>query len=122
MGEDKMNSKKMKIEAIPAPVSHALIMICDKCGRKLESDDEKNPSRLMQKQLKHEMKEKFGKGYARAVTTSCLDVCPKNQIAVGIADLNSTSQPVQFFLVEGQDPAADCAAILGKLDSKPTKD
>jgi predicted metal-binding protein len=114
MPESKANSKN-KLTSVSSPVTRALVMICDKCGRKLEESEEKNPSRVIQKRLKQEFKEVYGKGAARAVTTSCLDICPEDRIAVGIVKFGEERSTTEFFLVEGQDCDGDMKAIFEKI-------
>jgi predicted metal-binding protein len=75
---------------VPAPVSQAMILICEKCGKKLSSDNEENPSRSLQQSLKEKIKENGDKGVLRALLTSCMDICPKGEIAVGISFSNAT--------------------------------
>jgi predicted metal-binding protein len=86
---------------VPSPVSEALILVCEKCGKKLVSGDEENPARTLQTSLKEKIKEEHGKGKFRAVITSCMDICPKDEIAIGILR-PSHSEKDEFFTVIGE--------------------
>jgi predicted metal-binding protein len=93
---------------VPSPVSEALILVCEKCGKKLVSGDEENPSRTLQTSLKEKIKEEHGKGKFRAVITSCMDICPKDEIAVAIvrpsksSNDSATESKDEFFTVIGE--------------------
>jgi predicted metal-binding protein len=93
---------KLKINPVEAPVSEGLILICDKCGKKLESKSEENPARELQSELKEQGKRRFGKGKIRTVLTSCMDLCPKGEIAVAILKNDSPFQNSQFFTVSAE--------------------
>ncbi len=88
------------LETAAAPVQRAIIMVCEKCGQKLvavgDKSDAVNPALEFQKQMKLEIKERFGKGVVRAVSSSCLDLCPQGRIAVGVANANDG---LEFFTV-----------------------
>ena len=87
------------IEIAAAPVTEALIFICEKCGKKIASADRENPSRDLQQDLKAMIGETGNKGRIRAALTSCIDVCPKNAIAVAIVDA-SRSRDDQYLTLE----------------------
>jgi hypothetical protein len=86
------------IQNVPSPVDTALILICEKCGKKLNSEN--NPAVYLQQSLKTEIKQQNLKGKVRAVLSSCLDICPENRIAVGISYANSKDA---FFTVAADD-------------------
>jgi hypothetical protein len=67
------------MKSAPPPASEALILICEKCGKKLGAD-----SREIQGRVKERIREEGLKGRVRAVVTTCMDVCPDGEIAVGI--------------------------------------
>jgi predicted metal-binding protein len=91
-------SDKISFESAKSPVSGGLILICEKCGKKL-SDSDDNPARELQKILKETIKETGHKGEAKAVLTSCMDLCPKDAIAVSFARTDSENE---FFIVSGK--------------------
>lgn len=86
---------------VQPPVSEAIIMVCEKCGKKLASDPENNPSRALQTSLKEAIKSEFGKGKFRAVITSCMDICPKDEIAIAISRSEANGGRDEFFTVTG---------------------
>jgi len=92
---------KTQLNDVLPPVSEAIIMVCEKCGKKLSSDPETNPSRLLQSSLKDAIKAEYGKGKFRAVITSCMDICPKDEIAIAISRSNANGGEDEFFTVTG---------------------
>jgi predicted metal-binding protein len=64
-----------------APVSRAIVFICEKCGRRSDHDG-KNPSLRLASKLKRACKRRFERGAVRIALTSCMDVCPEDQITV----------------------------------------
>ncbi|RYZ75417.1 MAG: hypothetical protein EOP05_07885 [Proteobacteria bacterium] len=73
------------IEAADVPWSHAVVMVCTKCSKKIVGSEALADD--MKKDLKGELKSLRGKA-VRVVTASCLDVCPKNRMALAIASRN----------------------------------
>jgi hypothetical protein len=61
--------------------------------------------------LKEEIKSRGEKGKVRAVVTSCLDICPKDEIAVGFI----REYENQFFTLKG-DVESSAHLILSKKD------
>ncbi len=111
--DDKKNDG---MTTVPAPVTETLILICEKCGKKQVSDDEENPSRTIQLALKEHIKSSGKKGVLRAVVTSCMDICPKDEIAVGLVGLSPTNDKKRFFTFRGK-PKHAVEAILENLKS-----
>lgn len=91
-----------KLMPAPAPVE-TLLLICEKCGKKQVLEGEENPSIQIQKQLKARIKEALKPGMARAVTTSCLNICPVNAIAIGYLDSLPQNTSAKFFLLKEKD-------------------
>ena len=93
------------IKQVPAPVSDALIMVCEKCGKKVAGTDDpdQNPSRQFQKAMKEKVKAKFGKGKVRPVVSSCLDVCPKDEITVAIVRFDGNTKASKFYTIPKND-------------------
>ena len=102
----------------PAPVSVALILVCEKCGRRLDPDAEKNPSRRLLGRVKKAAKQVFPKGSVRPVMTSCMDICPEARISVAIAPVKGAA--TRFFTVKGKDPEVDSAAVIETLRTLQT--
>lgn len=111
MQETLMTSKETQLTPVRSPVSQALILVCEKCGRKLAGEGEENPAKALQLSLKERIKADGKKGVLRAVVTSCLDVCPKGEVTVGIVREGSR----EFFTLRGNvEHAAE--TVLDRLD------
>jgi Fe-S-cluster-containing hydrogenase component 2 len=91
-----------KLTPAPAPVQ-TLLLICEKCGKKQALEGEENPSIQIQRQLKSRIKETLKPGMARAITTSCMNICPVNAIAIGYLDSLQQNTSAQFFLLNEKD-------------------
>jgi predicted metal-binding protein len=76
-----MSKAKKVVTDIEAPVSRAMVFICEKCGRRADHDG-KNPSHRLASKLKRACKRRFERGAIRIALTSCMDVCPEDQITV----------------------------------------
>ncbi|AZL15152.1 thioredoxin domain-containing protein [Rickettsiales endosymbiont of Stachyamoeba lipophora] len=97
-----MDNEDIKyINKIEAPINRALILVCEKCGQKLtdSTSKEDNPSFKLQQQLKQEINVNRNPKELRAVLTSCLSVCPKESITVGILATDNATQANQFFTI-----------------------
>lgn len=64
------------MKRIPAPVSEALILICEKCG--------KRESRSLMDDLKTQIKARGSKREFRVLRTSCMNVCPKRGVTLAV--------------------------------------
>lgn len=96
-----------------APISSALIAICEKCGRKISGrDDDGNVSRQVQKAIKAEIADLGRKSEFRAVVSSCLHVCPEGTVAVAVLPLNGRG--ARFFEVDVSDPAGAQKVVLAE--------
>ena len=69
----------MNFENVEIPWSDKLIMICTRCGAKTNAPD---CSERMKSELKTEIKETNQKEKFRAISTSCLSICPENRVAI----------------------------------------
>jgi predicted metal-binding protein len=105
--DDKADSA---LQHVKPSVTRALIFVCDKCGKKLDEIDGDRPSRALASALKHEAKARFGKGEIRAMTSSCLDICPKERVTVCINNL--TTGATQFMVVKPKKLDQVVAQIL----------
>jgi predicted metal-binding protein len=106
--------KKTTLNETEAPVSQALILICEKCGKGVSGSEahEQNPSRLLQKELKEAINQRFGKKVARAVVSTCMNICPEKQIAVGFCQVQKGSE---FFTFADENRAQVKEEILNKI-------
>ena len=62
-------------------------LICEKCGSKLAKavgPDAPNPAGELKNWLKTELKSRGAWGKVRVMTSSCLDICPKGALTIGI--------------------------------------
>jgi predicted metal-binding protein len=104
-----------KITPAKSPVSEALILICEKCGKKLSNSDE-NPARALQAALKEKIKSDGNKGVIRAVITSCMDVCPKDEIAIAVSKAGGPSGCKDtFFTLKSDHPEDEAQTVLNLL-------
>jgi hypothetical protein len=111
-------SKDPRLEPVRPPVRQALILICEKCGKKIQGKDNENPSKDLQGQLKERLKAEFGKGYARPILTSCFDLCPKGKIALAVTKLApKEAQGSQFFEVDKGDQNTVITEILSRIQA-----
>jgi predicted metal-binding protein len=110
-----MSKAKRLVQDAESPVTRAMIFICEKCGRREESEG-KNASHRLASRLKRACKRRFERGEVRVVLTSCMDVCPEQQITVllqpvfgvhatrfrlvGIEDVDGASETLLQILTE----------------------
>lgn len=104
-----------KLKPTPSPVSEAMILICEKCGKSFASDSNESPSRAVQQDLKAKIKDLGKKGQWRAVVTSCMDICPKDEIAIGISWSESLGGQDEFFTVNSANPEVVTPLVIDKL-------
>lgn len=76
-----MSKAKSVVRDAESPVNRAMIFICEKCGRRGDPDG-KNASHRLASKLKRACKRRFERGEVRIALTSCMDVCPEDQITV----------------------------------------
>ena len=104
---------KSTLKKVDSPVEKSLILVCEKCGKKLENKPDENPARIIQKALKEKVKSEFGKNEIRPVVSSCMNVCPDGQIAIGILGVDSKN--AQFFTVENPKSSDDFDQLWSDL-------
>jgi predicted metal-binding protein len=97
---------------IDPPVSHTLVLVCEKCGKRLETDSEKNPSRRLVSRLKKMAKKTFDRGEVRAVATSCMDLCPDGEISIALLTFRDGGNNTRFFTVSADDVEDTAIQIL----------
>ena len=100
------------MHVVDPPFSTGLILICDKCGKRLEADYDENPSRELVARLKKASKDAFGKREVRAALTSCLDICPDNRISVAIVPTGGQSAQAQYLTVKASDLKGSSETIV----------
>lgn len=102
------------LEKTSAPVK-TLLLICEKCGKKQIAEGQDNPSSLLQKNIKSRIKQELPVGTARAITTSCLSICPSNAITVVRLSPLSPHTDTQFYILHKQDIAKATDVIFKEL-------
>ncbi len=120
MGKDKsLKDEQSTLEVVESPFKKALILVCEKCGKKAGSKDENFSSRL-QKELKRSANNRFGKHQVRTVVTSCFDICPKNRVVACIlpqsGDGNRSAQFVELridSLKKAETAILNCVEQMG---------
>lgn len=85
-----------------------LILICEKCGTKLERPGNGNPSRELKDWLKKQLLAKSLWGPNRVVTSSCLDICPEGKVAIAFV----SDRPEFPTIAEIVEPSMDRARVL----------
>lgn len=103
------------MHSIDPPVTTALVLVCDKCGKRMKADADKNPSRQLVGRLKKMSRELFAPGEIRATLTSCLDICPKDRLSVAIVTMDPTAAAPRFFIVKADDIEATGHKILKEV-------
>ena len=82
-------------QIVDAPVKTALLLICEKCGKRALNakssppisqapPSDENPSQLLQQALKQQLLSLGQKNEIRSLLTSCMDLCPENKVSVCI--------------------------------------
>lgn len=105
-----------------APVE-TLLLICEKCGKKKVVDDHENPSLSLKKRLKARLKEMPQPKAQRAITTSCLGICPEDAITIGFIDSAQSDATIHFYILQEKnlEKATDILFqqfFLKKLEAK----
>ena len=103
------------MQSIEPPVSKALVLVCEKCGKRLDSEADENPSRKLVSRLKKTAKKLFDRGEIRAVATSCMDICPEDRVSVAITTLQGPSAGTRFYTVELDDVEETARRILKEV-------
>ena len=114
-----INSSKKKpvLAAVRSPVEEAYIFVCEKCGRNLDVKGQDDISQDFQKRLKETLKDRLGKKIVRPVLTSCLDLCPKGKIAIGISCVFGSSD-MAFYEVDPKDIDTVIEEIVDRFEAK----
>ncbi len=105
-------NKLQPMRTIDPPVSTGLILVCEKCGKRMQGDGDKNPSRKLASRLKKMSRELFDKREVRVALTSCLDICPPNRVSVAIVPVGRPTQAPSFLTVKTEDIESTSHDIL----------
>jgi predicted metal-binding protein len=106
-------SKHPLIHSASPPVDQAIVFICEKCGKR--SDSDKNRSHRLASKLKRSLKANFSKGDIRIALTSCMDLCPEDRITVSLQPVDP-DLPSIFWEVDMDDleeGSEELAAAIG---------
>jgi predicted metal-binding protein len=101
------------MHSVDSPVSTGLVLVCEKCGKRMKTDD--NPSRELLSRLKKNSRELFDKGEVRAALTSCLDICPEDRISVALVMVDDPTTAPRFFTVKADNIDDTSRKILKEL-------
>jgi predicted metal-binding protein len=108
-----MSKASNLIQPSAAPMNRAMVFICEKCGKRARGAG-KNPSHRLASKFKRLTKHEFAKGDVRIVLTSCMDICPDDQIAISLQP-NSAKNDCAFWVSDIQDLDASSEALLQTL-------
>jgi hypothetical protein len=81
----KVNNFK-NLEIVNSGWTERVVMICSRCGEQFKSTLDKNSPEKIKSDLKNWAKANLPQGSTRVITTSCLNICPENKIAITICD------------------------------------
>ena len=70
-----------KIEKADVGWSESVVMICTKCGKQFDKDRHKESPDRIKSELKLKSRSELGPS-VRVITTSCLNICPVDKIAI----------------------------------------
>lgn len=87
-----------------------MVFICEKCGRRGDFNG-KNPSFRLASKLKRACKRHLQRGEVRVALTSCMDVCPEDQITVLIQPV-AGGHPARFRQADIKDVGAASERLL----------
>ena len=114
-----MSKASRPVRDAESPVSRAMIFICEKCGRRGDPDG-KNASHRLASKLKRACKRRFERGEVRVALTSCMDVCPEEQITVLIQPVSGvhTTRFLQADIKDVDGASERLLHILAALTSR----
>ncbi|MDD4976301.1 MAG: hypothetical protein PHY93_18225 [Bacteriovorax sp.] len=81
-----------KIENAEIGWEDTIVMVCSKCGSQFKDTHSQESPERMKSELKSKAKSELGKS-VRVITTSCLNICPVDKIAIAVA---TTKEPAVF--------------------------
>jgi predicted metal-binding protein len=113
---------KRLLQSVESPVAQAMVLICEKCGKRA-GGSVKNVSYRLASRFKRQVKREFSKGDIRIVLTTCMDICPDDRVTVAITPTAAGGAPL-FLLVDIDDVEASSEALIGAIrkakTAKPT--
>ena len=74
----------LEIEKSPVGWTETVVLICTKCGKQFDDVDSQNSPERIKSELKTATKTELG-AKIRVITTSCLNMCPVDKIALAVA-------------------------------------
>ncbi len=77
-----------EIEKFPVGWTETVVMICSKCGKQFDNSESQNSPERIKSELKSVAKSELG-AKIRVITTSCLNMCPVDKIAIAVASTNN---------------------------------
>ena len=106
--------------ALP-PEPDTFVMICEKCGLKINPGANPNLSRQLQSDLKRKIRASFPNKEIKALIVSCMDVCPENEVTVSIMTFKGDPTKAEFFTVTPEPIDRASEKIFEKLQSRSKK-
>jgi predicted metal-binding protein len=107
----------MAIEKQPTPWTEAIITICEKCGKSLDDlklIEEGNAAENLKRYLKGRFRTTENPKKVRVVTSSCLDVCIKNKVALSYNPVAGSKQTQQVFTVHPEEDREELFQLINK--------
>ena len=111
-----MSDKKNKsIEATEIPWNQGVIMICSKCSRKLEGRDSKfkDTADYFKGELKSLARARGHGKNMRVITTSCLDICPDERVAIALIGTQAKENIKAITVTQDAEPEKIFDALMG---------
>ncbi len=99
------------------PIDRTLILLCEKCGRKLSKsgDCEDNAVGRLQKALKADFSDAGEKKSFRATVTTCMNLCPEGAVAVALVSTGNGSGATEFFELDLNDAREAKKQLLDRI-------
>jgi len=102
-------NKDKKIENVELGWEETVVLVCTKCGKQFEDDLRDSPERI-KTDLKAKAKSELGKK-VRVITSSCLNICPENKIAI----VKASTQESAVFKAYAVDPNSSGEDLFAKI-------
>jgi predicted metal-binding protein len=100
-----------KIENTEVGWTETVVMVCTKCGKQFQNTDDQSAPERFKSELKSLAKAELPPKSVRVVTSSCLNICPVDKIAIAVA---STKNP-GVFKGYNVDPKASSEEVFKKI-------
>jgi predicted metal-binding protein len=99
-----------KIESAEIPWEDTVVMVCTKCAKQFHDSHSKGAPERIKSELKTKSKLE-SENQVRVITTSCLNICPVNKIAIAVA---SSKDPAVFkaFAVDADESLQELYKII----------